>query len=69
MAEIFKKDLFFILSLILGCCSPSLLMAGPPSGNHLKVLGSDGQAVVLELKVGDFQTETIEHEGDRKSVV
>lgn len=63
MAEIFKKDLFFILSLILGCCSPSLLMAGPPSGNHLKVLGSDGQAVVLELKVGDFQTETIEHEG------
>lgn len=62
MAEILKKNMLLVFLLILGNGSPPLL-AGSPSENHLKVVGSDGQAVVLELKVGDFQTETIEHEG------
>ena len=49
--------------LISNVGSSSQTTAQLPNDACLKVLHSDGQAMDLELKVGSFQVETIEHEG------
>ena len=73
MAEIFSKKGFLpintisgiciILFLIFGSSFSSLLMAQSQSENHLKVLNSDEQSLVFELKTDEFRTELIEQEG------
>ncbi|TEU18838.1 MAG: hypothetical protein E3J21_05100, partial [Anaerolineales bacterium] len=50
-------------SLILGSGSTALVTAQAPAGSDLRLLSSDGQAIVLELTVDDFQVETVEHAG------
>lgn len=52
-----------IIFLILGNVSDPLVTAQSSSEDCLKVLHSDGQAINLELRVGDFRVEMIEHEG------
>src|SRR3990167_7395252 len=52
-----------IVFLMLGSVYTSPVTARPVSERHLKVLRSDEQAIDLELKAGDFQVETIDHEG------
>jgi hypothetical protein len=49
-------------SLILGN-GTSPVTAQAPASSDLKLLSSDGQEIVLELTVDDFQVETLEHAG------
>lgn len=73
MTEIFNKKAFLLVNSILrmviimflvsGSIFMPLVMAQSPPGRDLRVLRSDGQAIVLELKVDDFRTETKEYEG------
>jgi hypothetical protein len=50
-------------SLILGNGSNSPVTAQAPAGSDLKLLSSDGREIVLELRVDDFQVETVEYAG------
>ncbi|OOP54933.1 MAG: hypothetical protein AYP45_17660, partial [Candidatus Brocadia carolinensis] len=73
MAEIVNKKrslpiktipgIFISLFFIFGSSFSSLLMAQSQSENHLKVLNSEEQSLVVELKTDAFQTELIEQEG------
>ena len=49
--------------LILSASSASLVAAQAPPGNQLRILSSGEKAIVLELMVDDFQTETVAHGG------
>jgi hypothetical protein len=51
------------VSLIFGNASTSPVTAQAPPGSDVRLLSSDGQAIVLELTVDDFQIETLEHAG------
>lgn len=60
-ASVMTLALFFIVSgLFL-----SFAEAQTSSGSPVNILDADGQSMVLELKVNDYQIETIEHEGER----
>ena len=52
-----------IVFLMLGSVYTSPVTARSVSERHLKVLRSDEQAIELELRVDDFQVETVDIEG------
>jgi len=61
--ELLMKNILIITCIVLSGICLSLSRAESSSGSKIRVVRSDTEGVVVELRLSGFQTETIEHEG------